>query len=131
MHRKLAAIAGVTSLLFALTSTPGAFAQSQTYDSDLKLCNRTSGPLSASYILPDTEQAKPAQIFLASGACQTVSLSGYTGKVGISGQSLGQPAVSFGTANTTAAGGGLILAVFSSSCSATNTQKSLCLQPQR
>jgi hypothetical protein len=110
---------------------PKANAQSQTYGSYLKLCNRTPGPISGSYTLRDLPQSKAISVFLAPGACDTVSLSGYTGRVTITGEEVGQSEVSFSSVDATPAAGGMLLATFSPTCpAATGQSASVCLQPQ-
>lgn len=121
------------AVLFAsctLVCKTEARAQSQTADSYVKLCNRTNGPVSAIYSLDALKGSKPVQIFLAAGGCQNVSLSGYIGKVTISGKQLNGPGKDFTSVDISPATSALVVATFSAQCAASKVQGSgYCLQP--
>lgn len=123
----------LVAVLFATVSSvcsTEARAQAQTADSYVKLCNRTTGPVSAVYTLDDLKGSKPAEIFLAAGGCQYVSLSGYIGKVTVSGKQLNGSSKYFTSVDLSPATSAVVVVTFSTQCAAPMVQGSgYCLQP--
>jgi len=112
-------------------ATTRVCAQAQTPENLLKLCNRTAGPVSATYTLRDLSGSKPAEIFLAAGACQYVSLSGYIGKVTLGGKELSGSGKSFTSVDITPTPTGVVVTTFSSQCAVPLVKGAgYCLQPQ-
>jgi len=129
MKRFVIAMLVTTLALFCATDQTDA--QAQTPGNILKLCNRTAGSVSASYTLRDVAGSKPAEIFLAAGGCQSVSLSGYIGKITLGGRELTGSDRSFSVGDVTPSPTGVVLVTFSSQCASPIIAGSgYCLHPQ-
>jgi hypothetical protein len=125
------ALAMVLIALAPLCATGKVDAQAQTPGNPLKLCNRTAGSVSATYTLRDLAGSKPAELFIAPGACQSISLSGYIGKITLGGKELTGSDRSFSSVELTPSITSVVVVTFSSQCASLIVAGSgYCLYPQ-